>query len=48
MYLDETHNSLTQHKLYIFHPMSYKYTASFGVRPPSGKLIQKYLLEEEI
>jgi len=48
MYFDETRNSPTQHKLYIFHPMSHKYITSFGVRPSSGKLIQKYSHEEDI
>jgi hypothetical protein len=34
-------NSRAQHKHYIFHPVSYKYTTCFGLRPSSYILTQK-------
>jgi len=39
-------NSPTQHEVYIFHSLSYKYTTSFGLGLSSGILMKKYSHED--
>lgn len=41
-------NIITQQNLYIFHPLSYKYTTCFDLIPSWATLIQKYSHEDGI